>query len=340
MGFSSHHVELERGAIVHEMDAALIRRERSLYMETERALYGENQPYTKENAGIPEHLKIITFNDLKSFYYKHYVGANMAFITSGPMTHKDAINFASEKFGHLETGTRNKLIKARFNPSDRFIGYEEKTSTETSFSINYGVSDFAGDDLYNATIAKEILANMMFDELRLKRGLVYGAGSGLRDHHAENPTINLWAYINPEKLADAYDITIACLKSFPERLETEYHIYLNRLRALETQTLVHSFNSTIARGNYILSRYSREQRIIEPYEEIDRRFASVSKSKVFSLFTDNILSQKPAIVYSGDVTSVPLLTGDAFLERTKELLPKQSQPMSAATQSRPQLRPS
>src|SRR6185369_13405610 len=113
INFSRQDVDRERGAIHQEMSGKLAERWLQQWKADFQGIYG-GQQVALESGGIPEHLSIISYEDLMSFYHEQYTGNNMAVIVSGPMAHEEVVDYASRKFGHLPEGARNPRVQVEF----------------------------------------------------------------------------------------------------------------------------------------------------------------------------------------------------------------------------------
>jgi zinc protease len=154
-----------------------------------KALYGDH-PYSKRTDGTPETLAAITSDDLKAFHHRLFARDDLTVAVVGAIDAEALGKVLDEVFGDLPE-------KADLAPvPDVQPKLEQQVQVDydlpqTSLQLLYpGVKrkapDFFAAYLMNQILGGGTFSSMLFEEVREKRGLAYGATSSLinREHAA------------------------------------------------------------------------------------------------------------------------------------------------------------
>jgi len=168
--------EVEKPAVISEIEADLDD-ERSVLAET---LYqkGIGDRYHSIVGGI-DVIKSATMEDLTRFYEEYYQGDNVVLVVTGDLTEKQLMK-AVNRYDRLETRSPVKRKKFRFN-----FNYAPIKLVDTSIQQGYlqTLMPLVIPRTYRTRIGLGLgigcLSQYLFEELREKRGLVYGASASL-----------------------------------------------------------------------------------------------------------------------------------------------------------------
>lgn len=158
-----------------------------------RALYGDH-PYAKRREGTIESLALITSEDLHQLHDRTFARGNLNVAVVGAI---DAQTLAAELdrvFGSLPAEPQLAPVAKAQLKLGQEVFYDYPLPQATIQLVYPGIErddpEFFAAFLMNQMLGGGTFSSRLFDEVREKRGLAYGVGSGLvtRDH-AEMLTI-------------------------------------------------------------------------------------------------------------------------------------------------------
>lgn len=151
-----------------------------------RRLYGD-YPYGLPGEGTPESIRSLTRDDLVAFHKRYWVPNEAILAVVGDVKAADAFARVEKHFGGWKKGEEVKLppfeVPKRTKPEIVVIDKPDAVQTEIRIgqvAIPYRDPDFFKAQVYNAVLGANSSARL-FQEIRNKRGLSYGAGSGFRE---------------------------------------------------------------------------------------------------------------------------------------------------------------
>jgi zinc protease len=144
-------------------------------------------PYAHPLGGTPESIRGITRDDLVAFHKTHYTPNNATLAIVGDLTAAEGFALAEKHFGGWAKpagdGQMLTLKPVEAKPTTaRVIILDKPDAAQTEIRVGH-IGITRGDkDYFNAAVANAILGGAPFssrieNELRVKRGLTYGAGS-------------------------------------------------------------------------------------------------------------------------------------------------------------------
>ncbi len=145
-----------------------------------RFSYGEHLA-----SGTPNTINAITRKDIKEFHKKYYVPANSVLVITGDITAEQAFRYATLFFGGWKAGapietTGDKLSKPMSKGRMLVVDLPKSGQAAVGYSKKLDKGR-KGDVFYAATVLNSILGSgysaRLNQEIRLKRGLSYGARS-------------------------------------------------------------------------------------------------------------------------------------------------------------------
>jgi zinc protease len=168
-------LELQRANAAYLADVAFL-----------RAVYG-TYPYAYPMRGTPESLRSLTRDDLAAFHHAHYRpnGAILALV--GDFQPEKALAAVERAFGGWAKGEAPKpavLALPRYQ-RHRVLVVDKPDAVQTQIRVGQAALAYADPEFFTAEVYGTVLGGgsngRMFQEIRRKRGLAYGAYCGFSE---------------------------------------------------------------------------------------------------------------------------------------------------------------
>ena len=182
--FAKEELERERAQTIDALQVELTEPRPLATVVANRLVFGDT-PYGHNLGGLPSTLAKITRADLVKFHAAHYRPANAVLVLAGDVTAEDAFRLAEANFGKWPNVGRASARPARAEtrPASPFrvVVIDMPESGQAAVIVaRRGIR--RGDPAYmQALVANSILgggySSRLNQEIRIKRGLSYGAGS-------------------------------------------------------------------------------------------------------------------------------------------------------------------
>ncbi len=148
-----------------------------------RTLYGDH-PYAEPISGTQASIRKITVEDLKHFKDQFLVAQNMNIAITGKLTAKQALDISNRISGNLPQGSKALPIHYPIAKTDFDLNFIPYDSTQAyvmigQLSVGKNDPDVAALDVANRIFGGANFNSALMQELRVKRGLTYGAYSNL-----------------------------------------------------------------------------------------------------------------------------------------------------------------
>ncbi|MBD9359138.1 M16 family metallopeptidase [Methylomonas fluvii] len=184
-----------------------------------KALYGDH-PYAHPETGVVETVAGFSADDLKNFYQKYYVAANAMVVIVGDVSREQAEQTANQLLSKLPVGSKPAEIPAVTMPSKASKQHIEFPSTQTHVLVGLPGTYRKDPDYFALYVGNHILGggsmvSRLFEEVREKRGLAYGAYSVFAPMYRQGPFMMSLQTRN-DQTEQALDVL---LKTFNEFLE-------------------------------------------------------------------------------------------------------------------------
>ena len=160
--------------------------------EFARALYGDH-PYARRSDGTPETLGSVTADDLRALHGRTFARSNLNIAVVGAVDAETLKTELDRVFGELpETADLRPVDKVE-PKLDQEVDYPYALPQST-LQLVYPGLDRDDPEFFAAFIMNHILgggtfSSRLFNEVREKRGLAYGVGSGLQTSDFSNSLI-------------------------------------------------------------------------------------------------------------------------------------------------------
>jgi zinc protease len=151
-----------------------------------RRLLFEGTDYAHSEDGTRSSVERITRKDLVAFHERYYVPSRTILAVVGDITAPECLRLASRFLGGWKNGPAETPVPRRQPSAPRgrqVVVVNKPDAVQTEIRVaNLGVAR-SNPDYFALAIANQVLggpaANRLFDELRTRHGLVYGASSDL-----------------------------------------------------------------------------------------------------------------------------------------------------------------
>jgi zinc protease len=220
--FPAAELERERKRALDALSVAMRDPGALAQMVSLPVLYGA-APYGSLPGGTPASLKALTQADLQGHYRSWWHPANAALVVSGGIDAAQASAIAERLFGNWQgQGTPPALPQARAGEArgPRTLVIDLPGAGQAAVVGAVRGIDRADPDYYNLVVANAVLGSgstgRLFEEVRTKRALSYGAGSGM-PARADDSVLTAAAQTKNETAAEVAEIF---LQQF-DRLGTE-----------------------------------------------------------------------------------------------------------------------
>jgi predicted Zn-dependent peptidase len=269
-----------------------------------RLLYG-NHPYGSPADGTPESINGLTRDDLAAFHQRRYVPNDTILAIVGDVKPADAIARAEKAFGGWKTGEAAKLppVEASSQKGHRIVVIDKPDAVQTEIRLGQVAIAFRDPDFYAERVYNSVLggtpSSRLFDEVRRKRGLAYGAGSYFLE-----PTQPGWLEVTTstktESTLEALEVSLDVIRGLQKD-----PVPANELSAAKTY-ITGAFPLEIETADGIAGKvlealkagYGRE--FLETYNE---RISKVGAADVQRFARERIHPDDMAIVLAGNASA-------------------------------------
>jgi zinc protease len=144
-------------------------------------IYGDH-PYAHPDIGVVQTVTNLKVSDLRNFYKKYYVAANAIVVIVGDLDKQQAEQTAEKLLSGLPVGQKPEQLPEVAMPTQGKQQHIEFPSAQTHVLVGMPGTYRKDPDYFNLYVGNHILGgsglvSKLFDEIREKRGLAYGASS-------------------------------------------------------------------------------------------------------------------------------------------------------------------
>ena len=181
--FAKDEFERERAQAVDALQVALTEPRPLAGMVASRLIFGD-APYGHNLGGTPATLQKIERGDLVKFHAAHYRPANAVLVLAGDVKADDAFKLAESQFGSWKgsaTSAARATSRAASTVKPRIVVIDMPESGQAAVVVGRTGIRRTDPAYLNAIVANSVLgagySSRLNQEIRIKRGLSYGAGS-------------------------------------------------------------------------------------------------------------------------------------------------------------------
>ena len=175
--FAEDELNRERGVIIQEIGMYLDTPDDMIFDYWQEKAFPK-QPMGRSILGKTDIIKNITREEVKGFMTNHYNPNKMIISAAGKINHDAFVEMIKKSCTNLPVGNSNNREKANYLSGEY---REEKKLEQVHLLLGFEGIDYHHDDYYSLLVFSSLLgggmSSRLFQEIREKRGLVYGISS-------------------------------------------------------------------------------------------------------------------------------------------------------------------
>jgi predicted Zn-dependent peptidase len=215
--FDEEEFDKRKTRLLVELERAKERPRSVIQSYFDKFLFGDHA-YGNPVAGTRESVSGIAVNDLKDFYESNYYPAGSAIAVAGDFDVGKMKKEIQTLFGSwIKEGAGASIADQRIPAAgkSRLLLVNKDDATETRFLIGgFGIKrsnpDYVAIQVVNTVLGGRF-TSWLNDELRVNRGLTYGARSGFREHKYSG-TFAISSFTKTETTVEAIDVALEILE--------------------------------------------------------------------------------------------------------------------------------
>ena len=273
------------------------------------AAYPES-PLSRPVIGYKDTVEAISRDDLAAFHAKYYVGRNLTIAVCGDIAHDEVVALVEDALGDLPAGDASTWPDLTYVGGDMHMG---TSSEDSSVWMSFDVTDFSDAQKRAVWMFTHILGghgqSLLMEELREKRGLVYGVSCEM-ETYARRDIVRVYLQGPSPKIAEICEVTVDTMRQAADALGKDEHgkaIRRHHLNALM------GLDELEGRAYDMLTDISELGRITDPAERY-KAYQTMTLDDVRSA-GQAMLALTPSIVMSAPLRHAPKT--DALRQRLK-----------------------
>ncbi len=198
-----------------------------------------DQPLSRPVIGYKDTVEAITRDDLRAFHREFYVGRNLTVSVCGDIPHDEVVRMVNDTFGDLPAGQASAWPELTYVGGDMHMG---TSSDDSSVWMSFDVTKLSESQKRAVWQFSQILGghgqSLLMEELREKRGLVYGVSAEMATY-ARRDILRVYLQGPSPKIAEICDIAIDTMRkaagslSEDEVAKARRRHHLNALMSLD-----------------------------------------------------------------------------------------------------------
>jgi len=216
--FIESEVDSERQVVFEEMKGDKMNTKKQLYESTIFKIFNRrNESYSLPIIGTEESLNSIDANKLKTYFNKYYHYDNSIFVVSGNMNFPLITNYIKKLVKQYpRSGTKTSDIELMDVVVDPSMYLKPSVNrSQTTMMINFFVKNLSETQKIQLGLLHHILTgnfmSILFNELRVKRGLCYGINSDnilIKKDNKYNGIIFIKVDADPHKIKECLKLIL------------------------------------------------------------------------------------------------------------------------------------
>ena len=273
--FSEDELNRERGVILQEIGMYLDTPDDMIFDYWQEKAYPD-QPMGRSILGKSDIIKNITRDQVKDFMMSHYNPRKMVISAAGKIDHENFVERVTKSCINLPTGnTDNRQIAKYVSGEYR----EEKKLEQIHLLLGFEGMDYHHEDYYSMLVYSSLLgggmSSRLFQEIREKRGLVYGISS-FSSSYTDTGVFGIYAGTGENQIEELIPVLCDELKNSPNSISDNE---INRGKAQLKASLMMGRESAFRRCESAARQLLVFNRIIDPSETV-KLINAVSKKTV------------------------------------------------------------
>ena len=276
--FAEEELNRERGVIIQEIGMYLDTPDDMIFDYWQEKAY-PNQPMGRSILGKTDIIKNISREEVKSFMMNHYNPKKMIISAAGKINHDKFVESISKACTNLPSGLVNSRDKADYKSGEY---REDKKLEQIHLLLGFEGVDYHHDDYYSLLVYSSLLgggmSSRLFQEIREKRGLVYGISS-FSSSYSDTGVFGIYCGTGENQIQELIPVLCDELNNSPNSINEKE---INRGKAQLKASLMMGRESAFRRCESAARQLLVFNRIIEPSETI-KNIDLVSKESVQSI---------------------------------------------------------
>ena len=273
--FAEDELNRERGVIIQEIGMYLDTPDDMIFDYWQEKAY-PNQSMGRSILGKTDIIKNISREEVKCFMADNYNPKKMIISAAGKINHDQFVEMIKNSCTNLPIGKSNKREKANFLSGEY---REEKKLEQIHLLLGFEGIDLYHDDYFSLDIFASLLgggmSSRLFQEIREKRGLVYGISS-FSASYTDTGMFGIYCGTGENQIQELIPVLFNELNTSPSSISEKE---IDRGKASLKASLMMSRESSNSRCRSAANQLLNHNRIIDP-SEILEKINAVSKESV------------------------------------------------------------
>jgi len=273
--FAEDELNRERGVIIQEIGMYLDTPDDMIFDYWQEKAY-PNQSIGRSILGKTDIIKNISREEVKGFMADNYNPKKMIISAAGKINHDQFVEMIKNSCTNLPIGKSNKREKANFLSGEY---REEKKLEQIHLLLGFEGIDLYHDDYFSLDIFASLLgggmSSRLFQEIREKRGLVYGISS-FSASYTDTGMFGIYCGTGENQIQELIPVLFNELNTSPSSISEKE---IDRGKASLKASLMMSRESSNSRCRSAANQLLNHNRIIDP-SEILEKINAVSKESV------------------------------------------------------------
>tara|TARA_B100000029_G_scaffold159560_1_gene155221 strand:+ start:7187 stop:8440 length:1254 start_codon:yes stop_codon:yes gene_type:complete len=264
--FAEEELNRERGVILQEIGMYLDSPDEMIFDYWQEKAFA-NQPFGRSILGKTDIIKNISRDEVKNFMASHYNPNKMVISAAGKVDHEKFVDAIQASCTNLPNGKTKNREKAIYSAGEY---REQKKLEQIHLLIGFEGIDYHNEDYYSLLIFSSLLgggmSSRLFQEIREKRGLVYGISS-FCSSYSDTGIFGIYSGTGDSQIQELIPILCEQLNNTPDTI-TEKEI--NRGKAQLKTSLMMGRESAFRRCEIAARQLLVFDRLIEPKEILNK----------------------------------------------------------------------
>jgi len=273
--FAEDELNRERGVILQEIGMYLDTPDDMIFDYWQEKAYPD-QPMGRSILGKTDIIQSITRDQVKDFMMSHYNPNKMIVSAAGKINHEEFVKMITNACVNLPMGTNNNRQISKYISGEY---REEKDLEQIHLLLGFEGIDYHHKDYYSLLVYSSLLgggmSSRLFQEIREKRGLVYGISS-FSSSYTDTGMFGIYAGTGEMQIKELVPALCEELKKSPNSISEKE---INRGKAQLKTSLMMGRESAFRRCESAARQLLVFNRVIDPAETI-KLIDEVSKETV------------------------------------------------------------
>ncbi|MAV63641.1 MAG: peptidase M16 [Candidatus Marinimicrobia bacterium] len=276
--FAEEELNRERGVIIQEIGMYLDTPDDMIFDYWQEKAYPD-QPMGRSILGKTDIIKNISREEVKNFMMKHYNPKKMIISAAGKINHDAFVESIKKSCTNLPSGNSDIRSKANYQSGEY---REDKKLEQIHLLLGFEGVNYHDEDFYSLLVYSSLLgggmSSRLFQEIREKRGLVYGISS-FCSSYTDTGIFGIYCGTGENQIQELIPVLCDALNKSPYNISNKE---INRGKAQLKASLMMGRESAFRRCESAARQLLVFDRIIEPSETI-KKIDLVSNETVINI---------------------------------------------------------